>query len=250
MTLYPCGGLTNAMSLGECITVAIVACQAPSKVVSQVKVGTQCCVPLADKSIGCSFKALSVSRSVQTTEAVNESSSASGRHHDFPPTVKHKELQQCQFYHCDSCNYKTARLSALVVHKCRRIESRPSISSSTAEGEKSHQRHLYSCQFCDHHTNNLRDLEKHTTVHTGKRLFKCHFCPHSFSQKTDLNKHLRIHTVSVRLNAISALGASTRTHPETTPAHPHRREAISVPFMHSGILAETFHEATPAHSYK
>ncbi|XP_037572403.1 zinc finger protein 211-like [Dermacentor silvarum] len=182
------------MNLGECITVAIVACQAPSKVVSRVKAGTQCCVPLADKSVGCSFKAQSVSRSVQTTEAVDESSSTSGRHHDFPPTVKHQELQQSQLYHCDSCNYKTARLSALIIHKCRRIESRPSISSSTAEGDKSHQRRLYSCRFCDHQTNNLRDLEKHTRVHTGERPFKCHFCTRSFSQKTNLNKHLRIHT--------------------------------------------------------
>ncbi|XP_054918819.1 uncharacterized protein [Dermacentor andersoni] len=70
-------GLTNAMSLGECITDAKVACHTPSKVISQVEVGIQCRLPLADKSVGCSFKAGSESRSVQTTETVNQSSSTS-----------------------------------------------------------------------------------------------------------------------------------------------------------------------------
>ncbi|KAH7948661.1 hypothetical protein HPB49_000247 [Dermacentor silvarum] len=71
-------GLTNAMSLGECITVANAACHAPSKVVGQVEVGMQCCLPLADKSVACSFKAGSESRSVQTTEVVDQSSFTSG----------------------------------------------------------------------------------------------------------------------------------------------------------------------------
>ncbi|XP_075543162.1 uncharacterized protein LOC142576769 isoform X2 [Dermacentor variabilis] len=65
------------MSLGECIAVAVVACQASSKVVDQVEVGTQCSLPLADKSVGCSFKAWNVLRSMQTMETVDQSSSTS-----------------------------------------------------------------------------------------------------------------------------------------------------------------------------
>ncbi|XP_065302443.1 uncharacterized protein [Dermacentor albipictus] len=69
-------GLTNAMSLAESIT-ATMACLAPSKVIGEVEVGTQCSLPLADKSVGCSFKAGSESRSVQTIETVDQSSSSS-----------------------------------------------------------------------------------------------------------------------------------------------------------------------------
>ncbi|KAH7948952.1 hypothetical protein HPB49_003627 [Dermacentor silvarum] len=65
------------MSLGECITLAKAACPASSKVVGQVEVGTQCSLPLTDKSVGCSFKAGSQSRSVQTVETVDQSSSTS-----------------------------------------------------------------------------------------------------------------------------------------------------------------------------
>ncbi|XP_049522902.1 zinc finger protein 239-like isoform X2 [Dermacentor silvarum] len=179
------------MSLGECITVAIVACQAPSKVVGQVKVGTQCCLPLADKSVGCSLRAQKVSRSMQTAEAVDQSSSTSGRHHDFPPTVKHEELQQGQLYHCDCCNYATARLSALIVHECRCTASGPSISPSTAEGD---QGCLCSRHLCEHQTKYLHDLEMHTRIHTCEGSFKCHLSPQSFSQRSIVKGHLRTHT--------------------------------------------------------
>ncbi|XP_049522948.1 uncharacterized protein LOC119453877 isoform X9 [Dermacentor silvarum] len=109
-------GLTNAMSLGESIT-AKTACHAPSEVVGQVEVGMQCSLPLADKSVGCSLKAWSVSRSMQTTEAVDQSSSTSGRHHDFSLTVKHKELQPNRHNHRDRCDYATTSLPALIILK-------------------------------------------------------------------------------------------------------------------------------------
>ncbi|XP_075559187.1 uncharacterized protein LOC142590670 isoform X2 [Dermacentor variabilis] len=70
-------GLTNAMSLAGSITTET-ACHAPSKVIGQVEVGMQCSFPLADKSVGCSLKAWSVSRSMQTTESVDQLSSTSG----------------------------------------------------------------------------------------------------------------------------------------------------------------------------
>ncbi|XP_075558785.1 uncharacterized protein LOC142590503 isoform X4 [Dermacentor variabilis] len=64
------------MSLAESIT-AKTACHSPSNVSGQVEVGTQCGLPLADKSVGCSLKAGSKSRSVQTTEAVDQLGSTS-----------------------------------------------------------------------------------------------------------------------------------------------------------------------------
>ncbi|XP_075558647.1 uncharacterized protein LOC142590433 isoform X3 [Dermacentor variabilis] len=75
--LSPESGLTNAMSLAESIT-AKMACHAPSKIGGQVEVGMQHSLPLADKSVGCSLKPGSESRSVQTTEAVEQLSSTSG----------------------------------------------------------------------------------------------------------------------------------------------------------------------------
>ncbi|KAH7949692.1 hypothetical protein HPB49_014051 [Dermacentor silvarum] len=70
-------GLRNAMSLAESIT-AKRACYTPSKVVGHVEIGTKCSLPLADKSVGCSLKARSVSRSMQTTETVEQLSTSSG----------------------------------------------------------------------------------------------------------------------------------------------------------------------------
>nr|XP_054924015.1 uncharacterized protein LOC129383452 [Dermacentor andersoni] len=67
------------MSLAETINTKA-ACHAPSKVVDQVEVGMQCSLPLADKSVGCCFKAWSVSRSMQTMEAPDQLSSTSGLH--------------------------------------------------------------------------------------------------------------------------------------------------------------------------
>ncbi|KAH7950017.1 hypothetical protein HPB49_018486 [Dermacentor silvarum] len=60
------------MSLAESIT-AKMACNTPSK----VEVGTQSSLPLADKSVGCSFEAGSLSRSMQTMETVEQSSTSS-----------------------------------------------------------------------------------------------------------------------------------------------------------------------------
>ncbi|XP_075557960.1 uncharacterized protein LOC142590020 isoform X4 [Dermacentor variabilis] len=74
---YSTTGFTNAMSLAESIT-AKTACHAPSIVIGQVEVGTQCSFPLVDKSVGCSFRAGSESRSVQTTETVDQSYSTTG----------------------------------------------------------------------------------------------------------------------------------------------------------------------------
>ncbi|XP_054933154.1 uncharacterized protein [Dermacentor andersoni] len=72
---YAAQGLTKATSLG--IAVVKAACHGPLEV-GQVSVAVQCSLTVADKSVGCSFKAGSESRSVQTTETVHQSSSTSG----------------------------------------------------------------------------------------------------------------------------------------------------------------------------
>ncbi|XP_070379438.1 uncharacterized protein [Dermacentor albipictus] len=74
---HPFHGFTNAMSLADSIP-AKMECHTPSKVVGQVEVGMQCSLPLADKSVGCCFKAWSESRSIQTTETLEQLNSTSG----------------------------------------------------------------------------------------------------------------------------------------------------------------------------
>ncbi|XP_075559036.1 uncharacterized protein LOC142590607 isoform X2 [Dermacentor variabilis] len=183
------------MSPGECITVAKVACHPTSKVIGQVEVGMQCSLPLADKSVECSFKAGSESRSVQTTETVDQSSSISaGRHHEVTLTLQHEESQQSHLYHCDCCDYATARLPALIIHKRNHIASKPSISPSTANGDNSQQGCLHQDHLCDYEADKLSRLEAYTRVPSGECLFKCHLCPQSFSRRDTLKRHLSVHT--------------------------------------------------------
>ncbi|XP_070379259.1 zinc finger protein 239-like isoform X5 [Dermacentor albipictus] len=183
------------MSPGECITAAKVACHPTSKVIGQVEVGMQCSLPLADKSVECSFKAGSESRSVQTTETVDRSSSPSaGRHHDVTLTLQHKESQQSHLYHCDCCDYATARLPALIIHKRKHTALKPSISPSTANGDNSQQGCLHQDHLCDYKADKLSRLEAYTRVPSGECLFKCHLCPQSFSRRDTLKRHLSVHT--------------------------------------------------------
>ncbi|XP_072145854.1 uncharacterized protein [Dermacentor andersoni] len=74
------------MSLAESIT-AKMARHAPSKVVGQVDIAMQCSLPLADKSVGCSLKPGSESRSVQTMEAVEQLSSTSASRPSLSPSA-------------------------------------------------------------------------------------------------------------------------------------------------------------------
>ncbi|KAH7949499.1 hypothetical protein HPB49_011636 [Dermacentor silvarum] len=62
------------MSLG--ITVAEASCHTPLEI-GQVNAAVECSLPVADKSVGCSFKAGSESSSSQTTQTVHPSSSTS-----------------------------------------------------------------------------------------------------------------------------------------------------------------------------
>ncbi|XP_037571845.1 zinc finger protein 454-like [Dermacentor silvarum] len=171
-------GLTNAMSLGECITVAKVACPTPSKVIGQVEVGTQFSLPLADKSVGCSFKAERESRSVQTTETVDQSSSTSvSRPSISPSTASDDNSQQGCLHQCRLCDYETDKLVRLEEHG--RVHT----------GER-----LFKCDVCLQSFSRKNTLNRHLFLHTGKRPFVCHVCSQCFSLKTYLNDHLRTHT--------------------------------------------------------
>ncbi|XP_072145987.1 protein BUD31 homolog isoform X9 [Dermacentor andersoni] len=79
------------MSLAESIA-RLMVCHTPSEAIGQVEVGTQCSFPLADKSVGCCFRAGSESRSVQTTEAVDQSSYPSEAQRMFIAMIKGSSL--------------------------------------------------------------------------------------------------------------------------------------------------------------
>ncbi|XP_075557950.1 uncharacterized protein LOC142590016 isoform X2 [Dermacentor variabilis] len=215
-------GLTNAISLAESIT-ASTAYHAPSIVVGQVEVGTQCSFPLAHKSVGCSFRAGSESRSVQTTETVDQScSTAASRPSISPSTANGDSSQQgclrqdhpCDYgtdqlfclearanvhtgellFKCHLCPRSFSRRDTLKRHLCIHTASRPSISPSTANGDSSQQGCLRQDHLCDNEADKLFRLEAHASVHTGERPFKCHLCPQSFSKKDTLKRHLCVHT--------------------------------------------------------
>ncbi|XP_049522909.1 zinc finger protein 675-like [Dermacentor silvarum] len=204
------------MSLGECITVAEAACLAPSKVIGQVEVGTQFSLPLADKSVGCSFKAERESRSVQTIETVDQSSSTSGLTNAMSlgvaevaclsPSKVIGQVEvglQCTLPLTDKsvgCSFKAGTESRSVQttesldQSSSTSVSRPSISPSAASSDNSQQGCLHQCRLCDYETDKLFRLEEHSRVHTGECLFKCHLCLQSFSRKYNLNRHLFLHT--------------------------------------------------------
>ncbi|XP_049522836.1 zinc finger protein 425 [Dermacentor silvarum] len=170
--------LTNAMSLGECITLAKAACPASSKVVGQVEVGTQCSLPLTDKSVGCSFKAGSQSRSVQTVETVDQSSSTSASRPSISPsTAKGDNSQQGCLHRCRLCDFEADKLF------------RPGEHTKVHTGKC-----LFNCHLCPMSFSKRNTLNRHLFSHTGKHLFKCPSCPRDFSRKVDLNRHLCTHT--------------------------------------------------------
>nr|XP_054923955.1 oocyte zinc finger protein XlCOF19-like isoform X2 [Dermacentor andersoni] len=206
------------MSLAESIT-AKTACHSPSNVGGQVEVGMQCSLPLADKSVGCSFKAGSKSRSVQTTEAVDQSNSTSGLTntmslaesipaktacHSLSNVGSQVEVgMQCSLPLADKsvgCSFKAGSESRIVqtTEAVDQLGStsalRPSISPSTANCDNSKEGCLHQCHLCDYESDELFHLEAHASVHTGEKPFQCPSCHKSLSNRYNLNVHLRTHT--------------------------------------------------------
>ncbi|XP_075558749.1 uncharacterized protein LOC142590479 isoform X3 [Dermacentor variabilis] len=168
-------GPTNAMSQTESIT-AKTACRNPFKVIGQVEVGTQCSLPLADKSVGGSFKPGSESRSVQTTEAVEQLSSSSASR-PISPTAKSDNSEQGWLHQCHLCDYETDKLAHLERH------------ASVHTGEKP-----FECPSCSKSFSRKFYLRQHLGTHTGEKPFRCPSCSHSCSRKGNLMKHLCTHT--------------------------------------------------------
>ncbi|XP_065302432.1 zinc finger protein interacting with ribonucleoprotein K-like isoform X6 [Dermacentor albipictus] len=212
-------GLTNAMSLAESIAAKMV-CHTPSEAIGQVEVGTQCSFPLADKSVGCCFRAGSESRSVQTTETVDQSSypsvvidtlatresidenpdgtttasNAGERVMDPPPQVKRgggASRPSISPSTASGDNSQQGRLRQ--DHLCDREAARP-ISPSTATGDNSQQGCLHQDRLCDYQADKRFCLEAHSRVHTGTHLYTCHLCPKFFFRKHHLKRHLCVHT--------------------------------------------------------
>ncbi|XP_075558756.1 uncharacterized protein LOC142590483 isoform X6 [Dermacentor variabilis] len=223
--------LTNAMSLAESMN-AKTACHTPSKVVGQVEVGMQYSLPLADKSVGCCFKAWSVSRNVQTTEAVEQLSSTSGftnamslvegitakmACHAPSKVVGQVEVgMQCSLPLADKsvgCCFK-ARSESRSVQTTETLEqltstsaSRSPISPSTATCDNSKQGFLRQCDLCDHEADKLFHLDAHASIHTDEKPYQCPSCYRSLSRKSHLKIHLRTHT-----GRVADFVPSTHTH--------------------------------------
>ncbi|XP_072145988.1 uncharacterized protein l(1)10Bb isoform X10 [Dermacentor andersoni] len=129
------------MSLAESIA-RLMVCHTPSEAIGQVEVGTQCSFPLADKSVGCCFRAGSESRSVQTTEAVDQSSYPSEAQRMFIAMIKGSSLPATLVV-----------IDALATRESideNPDASRPSISPSTASGDNSQQGRLRQDHLCDY----------------------------------------------------------------------------------------------------
>ncbi|XP_065302436.1 uncharacterized protein [Dermacentor albipictus] len=138
-------GLTNAMSLAESIAAKMV-CHTPSEAIGQVEVGTQCSFPLADKSVGCCFRAGSESRSVQTTETVDQSS--------YPSVVIDTLATRESIDENPDGTTTASNAGERVMDPPPQVKrgggaSRPSISPSTASGDNSQQGRLRQDHLCD-----------------------------------------------------------------------------------------------------
>ncbi|XP_075558788.1 uncharacterized protein LOC142590505 isoform X3 [Dermacentor variabilis] len=251
--LSPGSGLTNAMSLAESIT-AKTACHGPSKVAGQVEVGMQCSLPLADKSVGCSLKAGSESKSVQTvdrlcstsglTNATSLAESITAKtacHGPFKVAGQVEVGMQCSLPLADKsvgCSLKAGSQSRSV----QTVASRPSISPSTAKYDNSKQGCLHRCHLCDYAAEELFHLEAHASIHTGEKPFQCPSCHRSFSSRSNLNVHLRTHTGEKPFECPScsrrfAQQATLKSHMLThTGEKPYQCPSCCWSFSHKGYL--------------
>ncbi|XP_075558687.1 uncharacterized protein LOC142590452 isoform X1 [Dermacentor variabilis] len=227
------------MSLAESITAKRVR-HAPSRVVGQVEVGLQHSLPLADKSVGCSLKPGSESRSVQTTEAVEQlSSTSASRPLISASTAKCDNSEQGCFHQCQLCDYETDELFLLEEH------------ASDHTGKK-----LFHCPLCPQSFPQKQRLKTHLLTHTIKTPFQCTSCFRCFSDKARLKDHLRIHTGEKPFHCLLcpqsfSLKSNLKTHLLThTGEKPYECPSCSQRFSRKSYMKAHLHTHTSAKPYQ
>ncbi|XP_075546012.1 uncharacterized protein LOC142579558 isoform X2 [Dermacentor variabilis] len=154
-----------------------------------------------------------------------------------PATADGEMSHQGCFHRCNSCDYKTDKLSSLKVHT--RVHA----------GKRS-----VECHFCHRSFPYRSDLKRHLRTHTGERPFQCPLCPQSFSQKhqgipmIQQLPRVRIHSrdahtdvTSVTIRLINSLILKYKS-------GSYRSATISLPHMSLELLSNAHPFATPAHS--
>ncbi|XP_039617873.1 zinc finger protein 2 homolog isoform X1 [Polypterus senegalus] len=75
-----------------------------------------------------------------------------------------------------------------------KVNERSSNSKSNVKNRRKDQPKPHCCSECGKQFSNMRNLQNHTTIHTGKSAYCCLECGKRFYRKSHLVSHTRIHT--------------------------------------------------------
>ncbi|XP_072140171.1 uncharacterized protein [Dermacentor andersoni] len=106
-------------------------------------------------------------------------------------------------YYCTICSKSFVVASHLKRHMKTKHQDNPECnggyrhqSSPTTTEDKSQQRLLHPCGFCDIETGRLFCLKTRMKVQTGEESFQCLSCPQTFVRSSYLKRHLHMYTGS------------------------------------------------------